>query len=117
MTPIILSIGLNVGASEPATQLSATLRAAEAIFGPLRAVAMGRGEWGGVPERFVQVAVAAYPRAIPGAARQLATALHQDAIAVTTPAPAPAAHWILYASDGAVSPGGTAAEFPIIVNP
>lgn len=114
MNPYVLSIGLNVGATEPAAQLGATLRATEALFGPPLSVAMGRSEWQGVPERFVQIAVLATPERVSRDVSNLAAALHQAAIAVTAANVRPDCRWILYKPTGVDSIGGTLAEFPII---
>lgn len=114
MNPYILSVGLNVGSKEPAAQLGATLRAAEMLFGPPVSVAMGRSEWQGVPERFIQIAVLSTPYAVATAAPRLALALQQDTVAVIHATTAPHATWILYNRCGIDSIGGTVAEFPII---
>lgn len=110
----LLSIGLNVGPREPIDQLSATLSTVRAVCGPAYAVAMGKSEWNGVPERFVHVRVplATRRRAFHDA-RLLAVALRQESVAVLFPEMAGPAHWWLVSRDSAGGePGGTIKEFP-----
>lgn len=108
----VLSVGLNVGDREPGSQLGASLRAVEALFGPPLSVAMGRSEWEGVPERFVQVAVLTDHEAVLRRAPLLAAALHRQTIAVIRPG---ASRWTLTGAGGP-TPGGTVAEFPVLAD-
>ena len=111
MNRIVLSIGLNVGAAEPAFQLNDTL-AALASAGIVRAVAMGSSTWEGVPERFIQVLldVRAWPVST---ACLLARMLNQDAIAIIDIA-SPPGHWTLCQCDYQTARGGSVADFPIL---
>jgi hypothetical protein len=111
----VLSIGLNVGNDEPAAQLDKSLRVVSAAFGPLLAVAMGRSEWDGVPERFVQIVAEGSERDLAELAPRISRTLDQSAIAYVAP---DGAQWTLaYGMPGrAIEPGGTVAEFPIIVD-
>ena len=117
MAIYVLSIGLNAvgeGANEPRRQLDDTLRATSAALGPARAVGMGRGEWNGVPERFVQIAVETDRDMIARRVGNLAAALRQEAIAVTLP---DGGYWVLYHADGRDWViGGPLSEFPIILD-
>lgn len=106
----IVSIGLNIGDTEPAFQLTRTLGAIARRSRVLR-VAMGTSEWHGVPERFVQARAALQsPRSFAAA---LARELDQDAIAVR---PADCrGRWELVDRYMARTPGGALADFPCIV--
>ena len=107
----VVSIGLNVGASEPEGQLGATLRAAEALLGaPLR-VAMGESSWEGIPERFVQVTLRAAPGDLARRLQGLAAALHQDAVAVIGPK---AVRWTVHYAVGVAEVGGPVSTFPVL---
>ena len=105
----IYSIGLNVGDTEFASQLSATLALAAQRF-RIHSMAMGASEWEGVPERFLQFSVEQPADTI--AAGQLALALRQSAVAVL---PEYAERWILAGADGLILVGGSVADFPVIV--
>jgi hypothetical protein len=106
----VFSIGLNVRDHEPRGQLSRTLHAATRITNPHN-LAIGRSEWQGVPERFVQIAAdeigAKYIAAL------LADCLDQDAVAYLPP---DADRWMIVNPQGVETPGGTLAEFPCIVS-
>ncbi len=122
MKRVIFSIDLNVGQSEPAAQLTATLRAL-CGFGEVQDIALGRGEWQGVPERFIQARVALYAVCATdvsgvryAAAAILARELQQDCVAVRV-ADARADRWRLVNADGEVSLGCPLAENPVILAP
>jgi hypothetical protein len=108
-----VSVGLNVGAREPVNQLADTFRRVAAELGSPLSLAMGSSVWNGEAERFIQFAVLAddaiMARRVPGIAR----ALHQEAIAY---APAGAAAWILAHPSMTLAPGGSVADFPVIVD-
>ena len=110
-TRVVFSIGLNVGAAEPAGQLGRTLSAVDGVAGAPESVATGASEWDGVPERFVHVAVPFLTRrrALLDA-RLLAVMLCQDAVAVLLPG---AAEWTLVRRDSTVGTGGSLADFPV----
>lgn len=74
------------------------------------AVAMTRGEWDGVPERTLHVAVAGY--ADPRALESLAVALRQECIAAVVPG---AARWTLYYASGAREAGGDLVQYPVAI--
>jgi len=112
MSVTILSIGLNVGQSEPPRQLSETLRclAPCAVHG----LAMGRAEWQGIPERFIHAAVefrdADTARLF---ASHLARVLNQDCIAILGPK---ATAWKLVSRDANVTQGESVDVYPPIVS-
>lgn len=107
-----LSIGLNVGDREPDSQLARTLGICLSHFGAeIRSVSMGRSEWDGVPERFVQIGVIAPNSRALYVARILARVLSQECIAVL---PSGATTWSLVYADGHHVTGGDVTEFPII---
>ena len=116
---VVFSIGLNVGTVEPAGQLSATLRRL-AVLGEVQSVAMGCASWQGVPERFIQVRMrlqgwhpsARLPDVVRSVGRALASLLSQDCVAVLHDG---AAHWDLIDAAGQVTPGGSVADFPVIL--
>ena len=112
---VLLSIGLNVGESEPVSQLSDTL-AAVAGRAVVLGVAMGASVWQGTPERFVQIL--AEVRGRPAAfAAALARELSQDAIGVLglNVGHIGAVRWVLIDAAGTSSAGGTLAEFPALL--
>lgn len=116
-TDYILSIGLNVGATEPENQLRDTLRAI-APLGAVRDLAIGRGEWQGVPERFVQVRIApdidfGEHRARAGAGAFLARELRQECIAIRRADSG--GRWELIDAAGTFEVGCTLAENPVIL--
>lgn len=113
MQTYILSIGLNVGRYEPSNQLGATLRATEAVFSDLRAVGMVRGEWEGVAERTLHIAVRSGPNYLFAMLPSLARILQQQAVAVTLPG---GGHWDIVYADGHRETGGSHADFPIAVD-
>jgi hypothetical protein len=116
----IVSVGLNVGEQEPAAQLQRSIESIGLAFGPVLAVAMGKSEWEGVPERFVQCAVLAHAERMADGCALLARHLDQCAVAWV-----PAAHladtcprWVLaYSAPGVVGgDGGEVTQFPVIVD-
>lgn len=107
MIPHILSIGLNVGNMEPAEQLQKTLRIVTQYCRPLD-LAMGTGDWQGVPERYIQIK-AVIPTAF---VKHVAAALNQDAIDIWS---AGSTHWTLIDAAGNSAAGASIAEFPVIV--
>jgi hypothetical protein len=111
----VLSIGLNVGDKEAERQLSDTLARTMAVFGAPLAVGMGRSEWNGVPERFVQIAVRADRDMIALRTPGLAAALHQEAIAYIKWGNI-FATWSLFSAAGGYYPGGNTEDFPIILD-
>lgn len=111
----ILSIGLNVGRAEPTAQLSETLAQVTARFGPLHALGMLRGEWEGVAERTVHVAVRATGAEIARGAPALCRGLRQSAIAVTRRG---MENWHLYSGtseNGPLMGGGSVSDFPVAI--
>lgn len=106
----VFSIGLNVGAEEPRGQLGDTLVSVSSRCIP-RDLAIGRAEWQGVPERFIQIATEAEDRP-EWKAMTFARRLSQDAVAYLAPG---ADAWMLVDKAGNETPGGTLAEFPCIV--
>ena len=107
----ILSIGLNVGQSEPPRQLSETLRCIAPCS--VRGLALGSAEWMGVPERFIHAAVefrdADSARLF---ASHLARVLKQDCVAILGPK---ASAWKLVSRDANVAPGDSVDIYPPIV--
>jgi hypothetical protein len=114
----ILSIGLNVDDHEPPRQLADTLARTMAVFGAPLAVGMGRSEWNGVPERFVQIAVRADRDTIALRTPGLAAALHQEAIAYIYSGSIQSRllSWGLFSAAGGYYLGGSTEEFPIILD-
>ena len=116
---VVFSIGLNVGTVEPAGQLSATLRALAAL-GEVHSVAMGCASWQGAPERFIQGRMrlhgwhpsAGLADVVRSAGRSLASRLSQDCVAVLHEG---MACWDLIDAAGQVAPGGSVADFPVIL--
>ena len=108
----ILSIGLNVGDSEPADQLTFTLHQLAIRADSVRDVKMGAADWQGVPERFVQARVEVSDRACT-VARRMARGLRQDAIAISEPG---AQQWTLAYADGRVLRGASVKNFPVILD-
>lgn len=107
----VYSIGLNVGGSEPRGQLGASLRIAEALAERLVAVAMTRGEWEGIPERTLQVALEVDgPLRANDIAVNLMRALHQECVAYIRPG---ALRWSMAPG---MDDGGSIAEYPIVVD-
>lgn len=112
----IISIGLNVGATEPVGQLEATLRVLADLggyrghVGSLR-YTIGESEWEGVPERFVQARLPRKPSREELAAA--ARVLGQSAVATLRPGDAA---WTLTYSDGHTEPGGTVDEFEVVIH-
>jgi len=111
----MISIGLNVGDREPACQLSDTFNAVDAHLGAPFAVAMGRSEWEGVPERFMQFAIYSGPLIVARRLPALARVLRQDAIALLERGEDGREAWTLYHADGRVAPGGSVEDFPVII--
>ena len=112
---IILSIGLNVGSSEPAAQLHNTLEYVAWLNGQRGnpgsvSYALGQSEWEGVPERFIQTELTVEPA--PNSLAALPRLLAQDSIAVLYPG---RDRWELINRDGTHSDGGTVADYPVIV--
>lgn len=110
----VVSIGLNVGSSEPAGQLAATLKLAAWLTGhkgngAAVTYALGESEWEGVKERFIQFRV---PGAVPHGLHIVAAQLQQDAVAYLPPG---ADCWRLAHADGNHRFGGSTEEFPVIV--
>lgn len=112
---IVISVGLNVKGEEPSGQAQKTLSwlARTLEDADVKAIGLFNSEWQGIPERCIQVRVAA------GMARDLArelgaaaTVLGQESIAVINPK---FHRWLLIAPDGGISQGATKAEFPILV--
>jgi len=112
----VFSIGLNVGDREPVDQLARTLQLISLAY-PCRVleVAMGRSEWEGVPERFLQVALEV-PAGATRLAARLAESLRQHSIAMLD-LRAPHPHnkaWALVSQYGTAYPGGSLTEFPVL---
>lgn len=116
---IILSIGLNVGDTEPSVQLAATLDTLR--HEPMRGsaypanLAIIEGEWQGVKERTLQVRMRmsmrnceAFLRELPLLARDCG----QTCVAWIYP---DGRQWTLAFADGHSENGGAIAEFPIHV--
>ena len=80
MSKITLNIGLNVGATEPQNQLSATLAALVAAGFVVTDTRITTGEWQGITERTL-VAVVAPTHHIDTKLAALCTTLNQEAIA------------------------------------
>lgn len=80
MSKITLNIGLNVGATEPQNQLSATLAALVAAGFVVTDTRIASGEWQGVTERTL-VAVVHRVKQTTCALGKLCASLSQDAIA------------------------------------
>ena len=80
MSKITLNIGLNVGATEPQNQLSATLAALVAAGFVVTDTRIASGEWQGVTERTL-VAVVHRVSDVANPLRAMLAQLHQDAIA------------------------------------
>ena len=80
MSKITLNIGLNVGATEPQNQLSATLAALVAAGFVVTDTRIASGEWQGVTERTL-VAVVLPPVHIDAKLARLCVMLNQDAVA------------------------------------
>lgn len=111
MSAVILCIGLNVGDMEPAHQLTDTLGALTGA-GLVLDLAIGRGEWEGVPERFVQARV----RNLAGDWRracEIADLLRQECIAFRREGNT--ADWVLCYADGTTTAGYSLAENPVIL--
>ena len=106
----ILSVGLNVGDSEPADQLSATLYQLAIRADGVRDVKMGAAEWQGTPERFVQARAESNTPYV--AAQGMALDLQQEAIAVLHKGDP---YWYLVYADGRVLPGASVKDFPVIL--
>lgn len=113
MSAYIFSIGLNVGAHEPAYQLTATLRLL-LTCGDVHNIALGHGEWQGVPERFIQAEIRASDETWRGLAQAMAEILEQECIAVR-PADSHIADWQLVNAAGDVLPGCSVADNPVIL--
>ena len=107
----ILSIGLNVGDSEPADQLSATLRQLVIHQDRVLSIKMGTADWQGVPERFVQARVEVSDNACT-VAQRMARGLGQDAVALLGPR---GSTWALAYADGRVLHGASIKDFPVII--
>ena len=106
------NVGLNVLDAESSAQLAYTLSLAAAMFGSgIRAVAMGEGEWEGERERFIQIAAEAEQPEL--AARLLARALNQTAVAMIDLAARE--NWVLVYADGRTGAGFDTKVAPIIV--
>jgi hypothetical protein len=107
---LILSIGLNESGAE-AERPGALARTLDALrhFQPF-AVGMTCGEWEGVPERTLHVAVP--PIAGPEQIAALAAALRQTAIAVLAPG---AEHWTLIDGQGGATVGGHVSDYPVVI--
>lgn len=114
MKDTVFSIGLNVGDKESAHQLASTFSAAGAMFAEYDA-RIGRAQWEGVPERFVQIRVpaAGMSRAAGWYARYFAVVLEQSAVAIWQEG---CTHWTLVNASGASTAGGSIAEFPVLFN-
>lgn len=108
----ILSIGLNErGAkSERPGALWRTLAELRSHGMFPVAVAMIAGEWDGVPERTLHVAVNGF--ADPRTLESLAAALHQECVAAVVPG---AARWTLYYANGARDAGGDLVQYPVAI--
>jgi hypothetical protein len=112
----VLSIGLNVGGSEPADQYARTLGAIVCYAPTVTRIAETRGEWDGIPERSLQV-LARFETETDAheAAAGLAGMLQQDAVAVIPATGAPNRKWTLVDRNGAVVGGGSLTDFLIKV--
>ena len=113
MKNVIFSIGLNVGASEPADQLQKTLHFVANTGGTVRDLAIGRADWQGVPERFVQVCTSVARTAQAYSMAELyARELNQECVAVLKPN---AGRWRLVHADGRLILGNTLTQSPVIL--
>lgn len=111
MQVYVYSIGLNVGGREPVSQLTDTLRAVAIFLPPALSIALGRSEYQGAPERFVQVAAVVRDDDARRIAACLARYLRQEAVALLRPQ---AARWTLAYASGPCAPGGLREEYPVI---
>ena len=112
----IISIGLNVGDSEPARQMGRTLDAIEELQGAgcgAPEIKVIEGEWEGVPERTVQACVTTYRSMslMLTWGRIMCSALNQQAIAILPPGENT---WMLATPAGAER-GGSVEEYPVQV--
>jgi hypothetical protein len=112
----VLSIGLNVGDSEPADQYARTLGAIVCYAPTVTRIVETQGVWDGIPERSLQV-LAHFDSDADAheAAAGLAGMLRQDAIAVISATGAPNRKWTLVDRNGAVVGGGSLTDFLIKV--
>lgn len=112
-TVYVLSIGLNVGRTEPIAQLDEAIQQVRARFGPIHAIGMCAGEWQGVSERTVHIAVLVpSPIAIALNVPGLCRGLRQECIAVWRKG---AGVWDLWASDGPRPDGAAVSDFPVAI--
>lgn len=107
----IVSIGLNVGETEPVSQLSRTLLYT-ALRAQVRGIVLFTSEWQGASERCVQFAVEPHDQP-DGHWRTLAAALDQTAIAVLSPGEE---RWTLHFANGDVTAGDSIEVYPVRVN-
>ena len=110
----IVSIGLNVGDSEPERQEEKTRAVLTWLHAGLRAieVVVTSGIWEEIPERTLQARIVSDSGAQFGSSLcYYASLLKQDAIAYTYPG---SGEWMLAHSNGAITRGGSVEEFPVL---
>lgn len=115
----IISIGLNVGSSEPSVQLDVSLRAvqrlAKDVKGYISNIAVFTSEWEGVKERTLQVRVS-YDRKMYDKFLEklplLAHDLQQECVVAINDR---ALWWVLYYSDKRVKVGESTDKYPVKV--
>ena len=108
----IFNIGLNVGDSEPAEQLHDTLRALVSV-GQIQDLAIGKGAWQGMPERFVQARVELARG--DAAAVLLARELNQSCVAWRAVGALHGHWWLSWADGRDVTLGDSVSNYPIIL--
>ena len=108
----IFNIGLNVGDSEPAEQLHDTLRALVSV-GQIQDLAIGKGAWQGMPERFVQARVELARG--DAAAVLLARELNQSCVAWRAVGALHGHWWLSWADGRDTTLGDSVSNYPVIL--